>query len=362
MAKIRLHHAIMAAMIYGGISNSAIAQPVCCRVLAEPAVKVRDPAHVTLISITSAGHRLVAVGEHGVIIYSDDNGKDWLQARVPVDVTLTAVSFPTAADGWAVGNYGVVLHSVDGGKTWQKQLDGNQVNALAMTAAQATMTDNSKAPGAPLAIRRAEHFLNDGPSEPFLTIWAPDAKDAIVFGAYRMADKTTDGGKIWTDWSLNIGDSFSHNLYDATAIGNAVCIAAEAGLVFCSEDNGQTFTKLTPTGDATLLGILPTGDGGMLTFGIAGSAYRTEDHGKSWTNVNVGASANLTAGTVLISGAIVIVDQAGNIHVSHDHGTTFSVLPEHASMSLYDLTQADNGDVVVVGNTGVLIVPGADFS
>src|ERR1700730_2204806 len=56
-----------------------------------------------LLGIAAAGNRLVAVGERGCIVYSDDNGKRWQQARVPVSATLTAVTFASPTQGWAVG-------------------------------------------------------------------------------------------------------------------------------------------------------------------------------------------------------------------------------------------------------------------
>lgn len=340
----------------------APAQTACCRALNEPAAAVKDPSHVVLVAITRAGKRLVAAGEHGVIIYSDDSGHTWHQASVPVDVTLTDVKFATPKEGWAVGHYGVVLHSADGGVTWQKQLDGDKYNALAMAAAKIAVADDDPSPGMPLAIRRAQHFLDNGPSIPFLTIWAPNTRDATIFGAYRMAVKTSNGGRTWTDGSLHVADPISHNLYDVASIGSDVCIAAEAGLVFCSSDQGQTFLEVGLTGAATLLGILPTGDGGMLVFGVAGYAYRSEDRGKSWMSVDMDARTNLTAGIVLKSGAIAVVDQAGSIHVSHDHAKTFDVLSERQPMSLYNLAQAPNGDVVVVGSGGTMTIPAGAFN
>lgn len=337
--------------------HSAFAAPPCCKVLSESALQVRDPEHVTLIAVTRAGERLVAVGIHGVIIYSDNNGKTWTQAKVPVNVTLTSVSFPTAMQGWAVGHFGVVLHTVDGGKTWQRQLDGKQVNTLALTAAQAAAADGSTAPAAEYALRRANHFLDAGPMEPFLTIWAPRKEEAIVLGAYRMADKTTDGGKTWVDWSLHINDKFSFDLYDVNQVGDQVCIVAEMGLIFCSTDNGQNFDQLTPTGPATLLGILPTGDGGMLTFGIAGSAYISADKGKTWETIKLDTGANITAGITLSSGEIVLVDEAGDIFLSKNHGKSFSSLQQQESMSLYGLAEAANGNLILVGSGGVMVVP-----
>ena len=36
-----------------------------------------------LLDVTHAGNRMVAVGDRGHILYSDDQGKSWTQAKVP---------------------------------------------------------------------------------------------------------------------------------------------------------------------------------------------------------------------------------------------------------------------------------------
>jgi photosystem II stability/assembly factor-like uncharacterized protein len=329
--------------------------------LTRPAIAVKAPDSVVLIAIANAGKRLVAVGEHGVIIYSDDNGQNWRQAKVPVDLTLTAVQFGDAHNGWATGHYGVILHSADGGATWQKQLDGNQVNQMTMATAQAAVADNDPSPGTARAIARANHFIAGGPENPFLTILASDANNVMVFGAYRMAQKSTDGGKVWLDWNLHVGDPFSHNLYDVTRVGADIYLVGEAGSVYRSTDNGARFPAVTAPAQSTLFVVLPTGDGGVLTCGVAGLAFRSADAGQSWVPVNFNTTSNLTAGAVLASGAIIVGDEAGAIAISTDHAKTFSALPGFEPMEIFGLTQAANGDVVAVGSAGVIVVPAKDF-
>ena len=90
-----------------------------------PAIEFADITRMQLLDITVAGERLVAVGERGLIMVSDDDGASWQQAKVPISATLAAVSFPTATLGWAVGHSGIILHSTDGGSNWQLQFDGN---------------------------------------------------------------------------------------------------------------------------------------------------------------------------------------------------------------------------------------------
>ncbi|TWJ11095.1 WD40/YVTN/BNR-like repeat-containing protein, partial [Geobacter argillaceus] len=93
-------------------------------VLDTPAAKSSHAAQTLLTSVTLAGTRVVGVGQHGHIVYSDDRGKNWTQSTVPVSSDLLAVHFPSAQKGWAVGHDGVVLHSSDGGANWVKQFDG----------------------------------------------------------------------------------------------------------------------------------------------------------------------------------------------------------------------------------------------
>jgi photosystem II stability/assembly factor-like uncharacterized protein len=329
--------------------------------LTRPAIAAKAPDQVVLIAITRAGNRLVAVGIHGVIIFSDDNGQSWSQGKVPVDLTLTAVRFANARDGWATGHYGVVLHSTDGGATWQKQLDGNQVNQLTMTATLAAVAANDPALGTPRAMARANHFIAGGPENPFLALLATDANNVTVFGAYRMTFKSTDGGASWVDWSLHVGDALSHNLYDVARVGQGIVLVGEAGEVYRSTDNGANFAAVTVPAQSTLFTVLPTGDGGIFTCGVAGLAFRSANEGQSWQPVNFNTVSNLTSGVVLRSGSIVVGDEAGALEISYDHAKTFAPLPQFLPMEIFGLAQAADGDVVAVGNTGVIVVPAKDF-
>src|SRR5574337_2060456 len=99
-------------------------------VIDTPARESTLASKALLNGLASAGERVVAVGQRGHIIYSDDAGKSWQQAKVPVSSDLVAVSFPTPEQGWAVGHDGVVLHSSDAGATWTKQLDGRALGSM----------------------------------------------------------------------------------------------------------------------------------------------------------------------------------------------------------------------------------------
>src|SRR5690348_14553614 len=90
-------------------------------VLDSPALASPLAARGLLNGLASAGDRIVAVGQRGHILWSDDRGAHWQQAQVPVSSDLVAVAFPSPTQGWAVGHDGVILHSADAGKTWTRQ-------------------------------------------------------------------------------------------------------------------------------------------------------------------------------------------------------------------------------------------------
>ncbi len=322
-----------------------------------PSIPVRAPARVLLVAITRAGNRLVAAGEHGVIIYSDDNGGTWLQAQVPVNVTMTCLSFATPALGWAAGHFGVVLATQDGGATWSFQLNGLQANQLTLAAAQAPSVQNSPSPGAPNAVNRAAHFMDEGPDKPFFCLLTFSPRQVLALGAYRMAMITNDAGETWADWSLHVYDAYSHNIYDAAAIGGAIYLVGEEGLVFRSGDSGQTFLPVTSPADVTLFGVLGAADGAVLTFGVAGSAFRSTDAAKTWVPVALASQDDITGGRVLKSGAIVLVSGGGGLFLSRDHGATFQSIAGIQPMPFFDLEEAPDGDIILVGAAGATMLP-----
>ena len=63
------------------------------------AVQSKLAAEALLLGVARAGKRIVAVGEYGNILLSDDDGKTWHQAKdVPTTVTLTAVALRRRQD------------------------------------------------------------------------------------------------------------------------------------------------------------------------------------------------------------------------------------------------------------------------
>jgi photosystem II stability/assembly factor-like uncharacterized protein len=330
------------------------AQPVAATALNEaPSVQIRVPEGVFLIAITRIGNRLVAVGEEGVIIYSDDNGTTWSQAKVPVSETLTAVAFANAKIGWAAGHSGVILKTEDGGASWKLQLNGLQVNQLQLVAAAQANSLGATSAAVPLATMRAQAFSAQGADKPFFDIVVIDENTVFVLGAYRMMVTTRDGGKTWVDWSLHVSDRLSDDLYASAVAGNSIFLVGGAGNVFRSDDGANTFDPLTSPQTVTLYGILVLDNNVLLTYGVAGACFRSTDGGKTWSAVNIDTQDNLITGLVLPQG-VMLATLGGQVFSSTPDGQTFTPVQNLPPMSISDVEQAQDGAFIFVGGGGVV--------
>jgi photosystem II stability/assembly factor-like uncharacterized protein len=318
-----------------------------------PSVQIRAPDNVFLIAITRAGRRLVAVGEEGVIIYSDDSGVTWSQANVPLSETLTAVRFVDTKTGWSVGHSGVILRTDDGGETWKLQLNGLQVDQLMLSAAAQANSLGFNTSAVPLATIRAQAFSAQGADKPFFDIILVDENTVFVIGAYRLMVATRDGGKTWVDWSLHVSDRLSDDLYASAIAGNSIYLVGGAGNVFRSGDGGNTFDPVTSPQNVTLYGALILDNNVLLTYGVAGACFRSTDGGKTWTAVNIDTQDNLTTGLVLSHG-VMLATLGGQVFYGTSDGQTFTPVQNLPPMSISDVEETPDGTFVFVGGGGVV--------
>jgi photosystem II stability/assembly factor-like uncharacterized protein len=267
------------------------------------AVSVRAPERAVLLGAAQAGARIVAVGERGMVVLSDDGARSWRQALTPTSVTLTTVRFIDAAHGWAVGHGGVVLASDDGGKTWARRLDGKQVAQLVLEGAQAA--------GDAKAIQDAQRLLADGPDKPLLDLLVIDAQRLLAVGAYGIALGSFDGGKTWSSWMTRLPNPKGLHIYTARMRGQTLLLAGEQGLVMQSQDGGQSFSRVeTPYKGSFFTAELP-GDQSVLLAGLRGTVLRSVDAGASWKTLSSPMPVSITGSVLTPDGRLLATNQAG---------------------------------------------------
>jgi photosystem II stability/assembly factor-like uncharacterized protein len=211
-------------------------------VLERPASLSARARDSVLLAIARADQRLIAVGERGIALFSDDDGASWKQAQVPVSVSLTNVHFPSSRKGWAVGHSGIVLHSADAGATWVRQLDGTQAAALMLSAAEkaAVQGNDSNDNVAQSRLRDAQRVAAEGPDKPFFALHFFDEQRGFIVGAYGLFFSTEDGGRSWLPCHTRLDNPEAKHLYSISALGGSVYIAGEQGALFRSADGGRT--------------------------------------------------------------------------------------------------------------------------
>jgi photosystem II stability/assembly factor-like uncharacterized protein len=282
--------------------------------LTEPALVTPKALGAATLAVARAGQRLVAVGERGTVLWSDDGGVQWQQSKVPVQAALTSVRFADARTGWAAGHLGVILKTEDGGQSWRKQFDGVQAAAALLAAA-----------GSDERIQRhAQHMVEEGPDKPFFDLEVIDAQRAVAVGAYGLAFATRDGGAHWAPLATANANPKHLHLYGVRVVHDEWFVAGEQGLLLRSVDGGASFSALASPYKGSFFGLLAARSGALVAYGLRGSVYRSADAGASWDKVELGTATTLQAGLERVPGELVLLGQTGELFASRDDGRSFS--------------------------------------
>jgi photosystem II stability/assembly factor-like uncharacterized protein len=279
---------------------------------------------------------MTVIGERGHVLISSD-GKNWQQVIVPTRATLTGVYFYDKQNGWVVGHDAIILKTSDGAKTWKKVFSDIKEEA------------------------------------PLLDLFFKDSLNGIAIGAYSLMYTTTDGGSSWKKIELNLIDtndiseelvtSEFTDVYDlhlnaiAYAGEQRFYIAAEAGHIFRSDDDGKTWLDLPSPYQGSFFGVLPLSFNNVLVYGLRGHLYLSSDAGNSWQQIDSATKEMLTDAKLLSNGDIIITGLAGILLLSKDNGRTFSNINLHHRNSLSAIEETEDGSILLTGDAGIQILP-----
>lgn len=324
-------------------------------VLDTPALPTQLAAQRPLNAVVVAGARLIAVGQRGHIVYSDDGGHTWKQAAVPVRSDLTAAFFSSPQHGWAVGHEGVVLHTADAGQSWKLQMDGQRA-AASMKAHYGSKAQGGDAQAAAL-LAEIETYVAAGADKPFLDVWFENDQIGFVVGAFNLVFKTLDGGKTWAPWFDRIANPKRLHLYSIRGRGGRVYVAGEQGFVARLDAGAQRFETIPSPYTGSFFGILPLASG-ALVHGMRGHAFRIDDKGTTWRKLDTGVVGGLTGAAELGGGRLALVSSAGDVLVGSADGGRFERYKALRDMSLAGIAfVAGSQSLASVGSRGMTIVP-----
>lgn len=304
--------------------------------VAEPA---RLAARSLLIAIAQAGERLLAVGDRGIIVFSDDHGKSWTQSQaVPTQALLTGVCFFDAARGIAVGHDLVTLVTADAGGSW-----------------------------------RRTHFRPEA-QRPLLDVWCGAGGHAIAVGAYSTYLESDDAGATWRERDFSAAppparkpqagagqhDDDSGGGFHLNRIVGAdaarLYIAGEAGHLYRSDDAGAHWRQLPSPYEGSFFGVLPLAGDAVLAYGLRGNLLRSEDAGASWRKLDTGTLAMLDGGARLGAHGAALVGLAGVVLASADGGRTFTLVQQADHSGLAAAVALGPTALAAVGEAGARVI------
>lgn len=312
-----------------------------------------------------AGTRVVAVGDRGIVVYSDDEGRHWQRAESPTGVLLTAVCFADARNGWAVGHDAVILGTRDGGATWQQQysdvLGADSGEDGGDDYAEEDFSDDEYSDD-----YYSEDYDDFGEESaggqdtsgaPLLDVVCLNKNRALAVGGYGYLVETTNAGDDWQKVVERIdnGNGWHLNAIAQIPASSTLLVAGEKGLLLRSRDNGLSWKALESPYDGSFFGVSALTDGTVLAYGLQGNLWVSRNQGDSWRQVKTGVTRGINVATQLDDGSVVLAGGAGVVLVSRDGGNSVALqyLPDRESVS--SLLPLTGGELLMVGDAGIRV-------
>ena len=302
-------------------------------------VQIQPLAESSLVlDIAKAGDNLVAVGERGHVLISQQ--QDWKQISSPVISQLTKVFFLNDKQGWAVGHDATIIHTDDGGLTWQVQFQSTEVE------------------------------------KPLLDILFFNEKEGIAVGAYGLFYRTSDGGKEWVQEfheELLFPEDVSY-LADLKAEDEALYLSersallphfnrvirlsndqllmvGELGLVATSEDNGRTFTAQNFDYEGSMFNAIET-NSAVYVMGLRGHVFKTNKYFDQWQEIPLPVKSSINNAYITESESLYLVGNAGVI-IELDSNDTATIVARRQGENIVAIESDNQGQLWFAGSKGL---------
>jgi photosystem II stability/assembly factor-like uncharacterized protein len=299
--------ALGCGIFFSGAACAADAMPQAGPV---PAATVQ---RLLLLDARVVGRKIVAVGDHGYIVISEDAGKSWRRAKAPAAPLLTGVDF-SGEHGLAVGHDTTILSSDDGGETW------------------------------------TQRFSDPKAAGPLLDVAFITRDFAIAVGAYGAYYESNDGGKTWAARKIIAEDKHFNAIIPLGE--NRLMILGEAGTILASNDNGKSWSAVASPYQGSFFGAQVAADGAIVAYGMRGHIYRSKDQGKSWQAVDNASVFSLLGSERLADGSIVLAGGGGTALVSRDNGVTFQPIVTKTTRTFAKPLPGGESTVLLLGEAG----------
>lgn len=281
-----------------------------------------------LFAVAARGDRVVAAGDFGTLLVSDDAGRRFAAPATGTDQTLYSVELGPGDEIWAAGRDGVVLRSTDAGRGWRRRPTPFQRHLFGLFA---------PAPGAVLAVGDFGLQLRsrDGgavwecmPREDVILGGVARAgADAVIFGEFGTLERL-QGWDPPARASQLFGVPADMYVFDVwfDAAGEGGLAVGLAGAVLRSSDGGASFTRVAVPFDADLYGVAGSGQAVVLV-GEGGLVAYSDDGGRSFAEAaRPPLPLPLLAAAFATAERVYVVGSRGNVLASGDAGRRFELV------------------------------------
>ena len=214
--------------------------------------------HDAIYSLDRSGNSLWAIGGHGLVLRSNNDGGEWERIAPPGDFAALGMA---VHDGRPVlvGQAGKAFQLSTEGESWEPLDAGTEERLLNI----ATLSDGSQ----------------------------------LAVGAFGAIVKRSSGSnsfkKVSVDWEAIVEDGFEPHLYDVMQTkAGTILVAAEFGMVLRSRNGGKAWS-VQNTNDSSVFALHQGANGRLVGVGQAGYIISSEDDGVSWQESKSGTNANL---------------------------------------------------------------------
>jgi photosystem II stability/assembly factor-like uncharacterized protein len=369
-------------------------------------------ADLSRIAADARGKVLIAVGEHGVIIRSEDAGRHWSSASVP-DTKFdlrTVVHHPASGTWIAAGTQGAILRSLDSGRTWtaldhelnvtfqtlflepssnavliggDEGLVGRSTDAgvswhltrIRMQEPVTPITTFHSLPGQLIATSAVGRFLTSedhgaswelqemGGNAYFTdVVFDPDHRVALMTSHVGDVFRREAGDDVWERVEPSFGGQkkfLSAIRHDART--KSLLVAGHHGMAARSSDGGRTWQQVLTGFETSMESLAQLSDGRYIGFGEGGFICASADSGRNWRVVAPSLNLNLRELVALPKDNVLVASgELGSVLRSVDGGQSWTAIPiaypnVNTPPELRSLVVADEKTLIAAGAPGTIV-------
>ncbi|MCK5115506.1 MAG: hypothetical protein KAR44_02835 [Candidatus Aegiribacteria sp.] len=244
---------------------------------------------------------------YGVVLKTQDAGATWERLSQSSGIPSTGfldLDVLSANNIWVVGGNNTIIHSVDGGNSWTSKSDP-AYDLYSMTSITVVDASNIWVAGATASDAVIIHSIDGGATwtaegdsalltdYPLISISAFDTDHCWTVGHGSTIANTIDSG---VNWNLCTPDSLFRSPFSPDANGvcpttvNRAWVAMDFGMIYLTEDGGNSWTKQSVSGAAGGYYLLRTcatdqntawtvgqgGDGGIILHTSDGTIWSVQ--------------------------------------------------------------------------------------